>query len=289
MKLLIIFTFIFCLSSCQEKTTTATPAIGAGTMNKCIIGRWSDSALPLNLKMSSDFTGDYSAVNLVGGLNPLEQMAKVWNDVIPSKPLMTTPFSNAGVTGYTSTTAFRDGEIGIYKSQTWFANVTSDALAITQFYGVVTSSPTLGQYINLTHADIIVNYRDYGSRMSMVDNPMFEYDVPTIVLHEMGHLLGLCHETSKPSIMMPRYVTTQHSLQNFDKNIIKNLYIDNAISSAITAKSATKTNSALDTNQVSFPDGTEVKGIIELHASGKCIHYMNGKKVYEHTSEALKK
>lgn len=212
---------------------------------------------------------------MTAGLNPLEQMAKQWNDpVAGSKTLITVPFPAAATTGYTSTSSFRDSEIGIYKSYNWFANVSSSALAITQFYGVVTSSPGLGQYIELTHADIIVNYRDYGSRFTMGSNPMIEFDLPTVVLHEMGHLLGLCHESTKTSIMAPYYLTAQRSLQNFDKDIIKDIYVDGAI----TGYSVKNNN----TNAISSPKGTEVKGIIELHADGKCKHFVNGKKIFEH-------
>lgn len=229
--------------------------------------------MPLNLKMSSEFSADYSGADLVAGLNPLEQMAKVWNTG-STRTLVTTPFPVAGTTGHSATSSFRDGEIGIYKSYTWFASVSSNALAITQFYGVVTSSPGLGQYIELTHADIIANYRDYGSRFTMRNNPLIEFDLPTVMLHEMGHLLGLCHETTRPSIMAPYYLTTQRSLQTYDADLMKDIYVDGAIS-AFSTKNA-------NTNALSSPVGTEVRGVIELHEDGKCIHYLEGKKIFEH-------
>jgi hypothetical protein len=138
----------------------------------------------------------------------------------------------------------------------------------------VTSSPGLGQYIELTHADIIANYRDYGSRFTMRNNPLIEFDLPTVMLHEMGHLLGLCHETTKPSIMAPYYLTTQRSLQAYDADLMKDIYVDGAIS-AFSTKNA-------NTNALSSPIGTEVRGVIELHEDGKCIHYLEGKKIFEH-------
>jgi hypothetical protein len=91
----------------------------------------------------------------------------------------------------------------------------------------------------------------------------------------MGHLLGLCHETKKPSIMAPYYLTTQRSLQTYDADIIKDIYIDGAIS----ALTANKNNNI---NAISSPVGAEVSGIIELKKDGTCSHFVEGKKIYEH-------
>jgi hypothetical protein len=278
-SLTIIFFFTAFLASCsQQNTSTSTSAINAGTPTSCIIGKWSDGYLPLALKMSSDFDSDYvKAINGGDQFNPLEQMANEWNTAA-GRTLITTPFSAATPHNYATTAEFKDNEIGIYKSYTWFPTVSHSALAITQFYGVVTSNAGLGQYISLTHADIIVNYYDYRNSFTMTNNPLIEFDLPTVVLHEMGHLLGLCHETKKLSVMAPYYLTVQRTLQSYDADLIHDIYIDNAIS----ALSVQNNNH----NALSEPPGTEVKGIIELHADGKCIHYINGKKIFEHRVDA---
>lgn len=275
-KLLFLFTFTLLLSACKSKDTETQSALGA-IKGSCLIGKWSDSRLPLAVKMSSDFSGDINPSSMVAGLNPLEQMAKVWNTAAAPKTLITVPFPIASTTGYADTASYKDGEIGIYKSSQWFSNVQSQAIAITQYYGVITSSAGLGQYVDLTHADIIINYRDYGPDLTMNLNPSYDYDLPTVVLHEMGHLVGLCHESVQPSVMDPYYYTTRRSLQQFDKNIIKNIYIDGAI------------NTNNNTNALSMPPGTEIKGVIELHADGKCVHYVNGKKTFEHIVDNFRK
>ena len=273
-NLCFIFLFTLVFAACKKQTTVTQSALGTAT-SACLIGKWNQSALPLAVKMSPEFSGDITGSMLVSGLNPLENMAKQWNDpVAATKTLITVPFPVSSLSGYSSTSSFRDSEIGIYKSYNWFSNVSSSALAITQFYGVVTSSAGLGQYIELTHADIIVNYRDYGSRFTMGSNPTIEFDLPTVILHEMGHLLGLCHESTKSSIMAPYYLTAQRSLQNFDKELIQDIYVDGAIT-GLTVKNK-------NTNALESPVGTEVKGIIELNADGKCKHFLNGKKIYEH-------
>lgn len=262
------------LLSCkkQESGSQSSSAAPNFTGGSCNIGKW--PASPVALKMSSEFTTDYTNADLVGGLNPLEQMGKVWNDAVtPTTTLLTTPFTATAVTGYNSLSSFRDSEFGIYKSHTWFPGVSSGALAITQFFGIVRSSGTLGTYIELTHADIIFNYRDYAGDFSFSGNP-FDYDVPTILLHEMGHFLGLCHESNQTSVMAPYYVSTQRTLKTFDTNKIRGLYLNNQNISAISTKT--------QANAISAPAGTEVKGIVELNTDGNCRHLIDGKLVYEH-------
>lgn len=278
-KLIILFTFTLLFASCKKSETKTQAPLGAN-FGSCIIGKWSDASLPLNLKVSSSF-GLQPTIPDINNLNQIEQMAKVWNDAVPSRPLLRLPLDVTTNAGYASTSSYRDGEIGIYKSPNWFSNVSSNALAITQFYGTVTSSAGLGTYISLTHGDIIVNYRDFGSEFTMTNAPAFDFDVPTIILHEMGHLLGLCHEVNQPSIMAPYYLATQHAIQQADVTVINNLYGPNA-----SAYSVRQNN---NTNALSLPIGTEVSGMIELRDDGKCLHYLNGKKTFEHVVEKFKK
>lgn len=267
-------------TSCKQQVsglqgTNLAPNMQSGS---CMIGRWSNGALPLDLKLSPEIVADFTAGDIVGGLNPIDRMAKVWADALtPTLTLFQLPMNTASGNGSANLTNYRDSEVGIYKSHAWFSNISSSALAITQFYGIIQSNATLGTYLDLTHADIILNYRDFGSDFTYNGNSFIDYDVPTIVLHEMGHLLGLCHETNHNSIMAPYYFTTQRTLKAFDTSKIQALYLNNQ-------NYAMKVNDGSD-NALSAPVGTEVKGVVELNANGICKHYINGKLVYQHIEQ----
>jgi len=259
---------------CQKTTTVTQSALNTGS--GCLIGRWNNSKLPLNLTISPEFVDNVDKTNL-------QQMAAQWNNAVSAqlgKNLIVSNFATSNFASYASTSQYDDSEMGIYKSYSWFSNVSSNALAITQFFGTVTTSPGLGSYIDLRHADIILNYRDFSSDFTMTDEANYDYDVPTVVLHEMGHFLGLCHKNNVSSVMGAYYINTNRSLYDYDKKIIKDIYVNGVISGLESNKNA---------NALTSPPGTEVRGVIELRKDGHCIHTINGKKVYEHIVKNLKR
>jgi len=278
MKSLVIILSIFLIFSCKQETKTVNLAPANINGNSCTIGKWGLGS-PINLKMSAEFQADFTGSDFINGLNPLEQVAKEWNQASSQKTFFQVPFTQTSVTGYNSLSEFRDSEMGIYKSHQWFNNVSSNALAITQFYGFVRSDNQLGQYIDLIHADIIFNYRDFGNEFSMQTTSFFGYDVPTILLHEMGHFLGLCHDSTHTSVMRPYYVSTKRTLYDYDKTKITDLYVNNRISNFTSSKALIASKSVVSPK---LPEGELVSGVIEYKSSGKCHHYINGKEVYVH-------
>jgi hypothetical protein len=281
MKLLLLIALLSSLSiSCKQQTAASTTANQTPNFsNSCTVGKWSSGSLPINLKLSSEFVSDFTGGDIVNGLNPIEQMGKVWNDSISGNTFFTVPFQQASTTGYTSSNSFHDSEMGIYKSYNWFSDVSSSALAITQYYGYLRSNPTLGSYVDLTHADIIVNYRDFGGEFTTGATPSFMgYDISTVILHEMGHFLGLCHDSGHTSIMRPYYMSARRTLYSFDITKITDLYVNNL--NTLGSVSAYST-----ANAISLPEGTLVRGRIELMAGGLCKHYLNGKLVFEHQTD----
>jgi Matrixin len=267
----------FFFNSCKQQVTETQSTQATPVLNgSCNIGKWSSSKLPLALKISPELVQDFNDSG-IGGTNSIELMARVWNNAVPSIPLFNVPLGTAASNGSSTLSGFHDNELGIYKSDSWFSNVSPNALAITQFYGTVTSDGSLGTYIDLTHADIILNYHNFTSADLTYTGSAFDYDIPTIVLHEMGHFLGLCHENSATSVMAPYYFTTQRTLKAFDTSKISALYLNNQ-NYAFSAFTAASNN----INALTTPIGSTVKGIVELNSNGICKHYINGKLIFQH-------
>jgi hypothetical protein len=271
---LLIYSFFMLACKMQEASSTQTSTTSFAPSSSCSVGRWPNLGTGLNVKISSEFAGDYTNADLINNLNPIEQVAKTWNDSISGKTFFALPMASASSSGYSDLNSFRDGEMGIYKSHTWYNDVSSGALAITQFFGRAQSSQSLGSYIELTHADIIFNYRDFGSIFSFHGSSSSNYDVPTVLLHEMGHFLGLCHDSGHISAMRPYYISKQRSLYTFDITKITDLYVNNK-----------NTLANGNSQALGLPDGSEVSGRIELLANGTCKHFINGKLIFEHQKE----
>ena len=152
--------------------------------------KWSTGVLSsgIDIKISSDFNPLFDVADNDGsGHNLFIQMMKQWN-------------SSTNLYTFSS---YYDSEMGIYKSTNWFSNVSNQALAVTQFYGIRRNVGSATEYIELTHADIILNYRDYTFSMDSSSNS--NYDLPSVLLHELGHFIGLSHQSDflVSSVMQP--------------------------------------------------------------------------------------
>lgn len=272
MKVLIFLLSIFALIACNPQTETTTTTTTNFAPGSCNIAKWPTLGTGINLKISSEFAGDFPNSSLdANGYNPLEQMAQNWNQAISGIQFFQLPFPTASTTGYANFNNFNDSEMGIYKSHTWYGQAPSSALAVTQYYGFSRTDATLGNYIELQHADIIVNYRDFGNDFTINPNDYSKYDLPTVLLHEMGHFLGMCHDSGHSSVMRPYYAFSARTLTSFDITKITDLYVNNKN----TLGSSTSGN-------LTLPEGTPVNGRVELHSSGKCQHFVNGKLTFEH-------
>jgi hypothetical protein len=254
--------------------------------------RWSntDLATPLNLGITQAFIDEFTvAQNDGSGHNLFEQTMKEWDSAMGSIDFLQVPANVLPNNSYTSLNQYRDSEFGIYKSASWFSNVSSGALAITQFFGIRVNVGTSDEFLQLTHADIIVNYRDYS--FSYNPNDFTKYDLVTVLLHEMGHFLGIPHQTGAgvPSIMQP-YLSTFESnrlIFSADSNALIDLYTQVGISSfsGFQAQSEFGRSSEDDLRYPSPKNGEEVQGIFELRADGECRHYINDKLVHGHMSQ----
>jgi hypothetical protein len=175
-----------------------------------------------------------------------------------------------------------DNVMGVYKTTSWPDGLPTSALAVTQIFGRRYNTGSASEFVNIEHADILVNYEIFNFDTADAGSG---YDLRTVVLHEMGHFLGLQHNTSVPraqSIMYPSISSTEFKrfpLQ-VDINDMANKYsiaMGGGGGGAIAAMSAT------DAHVVDESKPHEaIKILIELHADGSCIHKVNGAPVGRH-------
>jgi hypothetical protein len=280
MRLLTLILLLGFLSSCFEKQGSAKISTGgSGPIAPGTPIRWSAAGLAaaLDLKTSESFTNEFVAADLDGnGLHPIDQMSKLWNDS-HDYTFLKVPSDAVANLAYADVSSFRDGQMGIYKSFTWFPNVSSSALAITQFFGFRRNVGTASEYVELQHADIIVNYRDYNFSTDTTDNNA--YDLHSVILHEQGHLIGLPHnwDWAQPSIMQPFLGITEDKrlVTAADVTSVANLYF-------VGAPLEDAGGGGFASYSPNPDEGAEVSGTFELRADGSCHHYINKEKILVH-------
>ena len=244
--------------------------------------RWSQANLssPLPVVISSDFNGDFDASDLDGnGYDPIEQAMNTWNQAHASLDFFSLPAGSTTNLDSSNLDDYRDGVLGIYKLYSWFPSVSSDTIAITRYYGYLRNVGASNEYLDLTHADIVVNYDNY----TFSTNPTgVEFDLETVILHELGHFIGLQHPTGSdyfvPAVMQSSLSETaqKRTLFAYDISALENNY---------TGYSASLTHfkGAAAVRDFSPPEhGEEVSGYHELKRDGRCYQWMNGKLVHIH-------
>ena len=239
--------------------------------------RWADAQLVhgLTLKISNTVAPD---LDYGDGNNGYVDGANEWNTGLPGKTFFALPFVTVANRQKSQLVSYFDDEMGIYKAQTWFAEVGSGALAITQFFGVRRTNSS-GQYIELQHADIILNYHDYAFSSDADD--FTKYDLPSVILHEMGHFIGLRHEYSTyESVMRPSLGSYESERQIYPADLTKLEHnYDVPHVETLTAAAGPNVRAA---GISSSQEPEMIQGRFELRANGRCVHFINGKVVGEH-------
>lgn len=177
---------------------------------------------PLQLAISEDFSIEEE--------EKIISAANKWDDALTNTDLFSIKTGvknkNAQDLG-----AYYDSEMGVYKSYDWFASISSTALAVTQFIYAVENFNTINEKIKMLHADIIFNYRDFlfSTNSDLSENDFYSntYNLYSVVIHELGHYVGMGHTTAYGGSVMYPYVdiyTRYSSLSSADIETLQEKY-----------------------------------------------------------------
>ncbi len=276
-KTLVLLSVLGLVSCGKGGSNTASTSAAAYSAMPNESMRWHDSNLNNGLSLTIA-TEVASALDYGSGDNGYSEDALEWNNALPGKTFFALPFPIVANREKATLASYNDDEMGIYKSQNWFPELGKGVLAITQYFGVRRFDHGK-EYIEFQHADIILNFRDYTFSSDLTD--VTSFDLPSVLLHEMGHFVGLQHELSThQSIMWPALRRNESERQLFPIDI-QNLQTNYGVANASNVKASAITSPS------KTPDSEIVQGHFELRANGDCVHFSNGKQIHVHHVEGL--
>ncbi|MFN8370181.1 MAG: matrixin family metalloprotease [Bacteriovoracaceae bacterium] len=262
--LFIILLFQSCMGSDEIETPSSiAPKSSSSVTSSTVFGKWDSSLLPNETKISSSFTSDE--------VTAIEQAMDDWSTAVNDKlTFFKIPTLITDNKEYTKLDDFNDSEMGIYKSSKWYSEIGPYALAITQYWGVKMNSDTTQEYIDIVHADVIVNYHDHSFSINPIKN---EYDLQSVIVHELGHFIGLSHQAAKASSVMASSISARairRTISSLDITTINSNYSLKTTTQAAIVAAQTSDEDIPSDDQ---PDPVMVRGIFELRADGSCGHY----------------
>ncbi|WP_408096440.1 matrixin family metalloprotease [Peredibacter sp. HCB2-198] len=277
MKTLLFVPILFSLVACNATKTEEVTTGGVVTSTTPHI--WGNQSFPKKLYISEDFDTEE--------IDNIADMAVQWDAAVENKKSFfaiqssLTPELSEQVSG---SRGFQDGIFGVYKVVKWPTDLPG-ALAVTQMFGTVYNSGDSDEYYSVQHADILVNYRytfysgDSG----------YGYDLKTVLLHEMGHFIGLNHQNVNYS---QRYSTVMYpSVSSSDKKR-EPMPLDQVTLAShynITLSSSSSSSQMVAPRKEYKPrdTGIDVVMVLELYPD-ECVHRVNGKVVGRHPANVKK-
>lgn len=273
MKLSLILLPLLALTACNTKE--ADPIATTGNINAQAPYIWASNSLPRNLRISEAFSN--------AEVSNIQAMAGAWETAVQNKRdffVYTERTPEISSINLNLDSLGDDNINGVYKITRWPLSLSSSALAVTQIFGRRFNIGSSNEYVRIEHADILINENIYDFRTDDSTSG-WSYDLRTVVLHELGHFLGLGHKYGN-TVMVPAIGTN---------TVIR------APSSVDASDIATKYNVTLGTGSAhamvigTIPtyvpnagdSGEQVKILIELTADGECIHKENGTVISRHS------
>lgn len=251
----LLFTFMLgslvaCVNQAETSKISIPPQVVPPTTYQTVDLHWDSANTPLQMRISQNFSADEK--------QKMEDMQSEWNNSGTQLTFFATSSTAVANKAPANLQDFYDDELGIYKMSTWYSEIGASSLAVTQFFAIRRNVGTATEFMEIIHADILFNDQNFDFA---TDGSPGKYDLPSIALHELGHVLGLKHESSLSSIMYPYLATaTLHrTLPALDIDNIRDLY------------GASRSALSVSTHALqSLPplEGSMVRGIIEVKTDG---------------------
>ncbi len=249
--LILSFSLLQACGNPLKGTSASSSGIQAfGVSDSELTTYWDSSQFPLTIQIDPYFEEDE--------YNGITEIGDVWNQAAGKSLLKFQRASDS--LQYVDLNSYRDSSLGIHFMEQWFDDLSPHALAVTQFYGQkIVKDGT--EMIKIIHADILINGEYYDFSITSASG---RYDLLSVVLHELGHFLGLKHDYSESSVMLPVLSIEQQKrvLATNDKADLLKLYPQ-----ATTQSLAIKSVSA---SQISDSKSPElVVGVYEISPTGE--------------------
>jgi hypothetical protein len=277
-SLLLLFITLFIGAACNKKTASVT----SGSVNANAPFIW-ETSFPKDMLISSEFNNPNETTKI-------DAMLNAWETSLNNYDF----FTNAGTDSektdsITSSSQLRDNLFGIYKATSWPYPEYPDALAITQIFAIRYNHGESNEYVAMVEADIIMNYDNF--LFDSADPSAFDYDFQTVLLHELGHFLGLQHKPrSYPraqTVMYPSIFSQQSEVKQTPQTIDRqDLAAKYSITLPLTAAGSAIVGTPKSYARNPGTTGEMTKIILELRANGECIHHADG---VEFTRHQMKK